>query len=192
MNTDVMFSSASDEWETPPELFAELDKEFHFTLDVAASKDNAKCQAYLSKEYSGLMGGWGNGRHVCWMNPPYGRGIIKWMAKAYLESTGGGATVVCLVPARTDTKWWRKYVRDTGAEVRFIDGRLRFGKPTTKHEMQCTSCKAVKWMPDPNKQTAGCCEFWSTGKSKISHNAAPFPSAIVIYRPGNADALPAV
>lgn len=190
MNTDVMFSSASDEWETPPELFAELDKEFHFTLDVAASHTNHKCPLYFDAFHSGLIQPW---HGVCWMNPPYGRAIGNWMAKAYLESAGGGATVVCLVPARTDTRWWHKYVIETGAEVRLIGGRLKFGKPTTKHQMQCNSCKATRWMTDPNKQTVGCCEFWSTGKSKVSHDAAPFPSAIVIYRPtGTADALPTV
>ena len=58
------------------------------------------------------------------MNPPYGREIGKWMRKAY-ESSLYGATVVCLVPARTDTAWWHDYAMK--GEVEFVRGRLKFG-----------------------------------------------------------------
>ncbi len=116
-----MVSSARSEWETPPELFAKLDAEFHFGLDVCASAENAKCAIYFVKETDGLSQDWAT--RICWMNPPYGREIVKWIRKAY-ESSLNGATVVCLVPSRTDTRWWHEYV--VKGEVRFLRGRVRF------------------------------------------------------------------
>ena len=85
---------------------------------------NAKCVKYFDKEKDGLKQEWTG---VLWMNPPYGRGIIHWMKKAY-ESSLNGATVVCLVPSRTDTIWWHKYAMR--GEIEFIKGRLSFGGET--------------------------------------------------------------
>ena len=121
MNNEVMFSSRSDEWETPQWLFDQLHTEFCFRLDVCATADNAKCERYYTKAEDGLAQDWSG---VCWMNPPYGREINRWIEKAY-ESSLGGATVVCLLPSRTDTKWWHEYVMR--GEVRFLRGRLKFG-----------------------------------------------------------------
>ena len=126
MNTEVMFSSKTDEWETPQDLFDELNEEFHFDLDVCANEQNAKCNLWICKLQDGLMVDWtyySNGFGVFWMNPPYGKQIGKWVAKAYLESQKG-VTVVCLLPARTDTKWFHEYC--TKGEIRFIKGRLKF------------------------------------------------------------------
>lgn len=120
MNTDVMFSSKSADWETPQWLYDELDKEFHFTVDVCATEKNAKCRDFFSLEVDGLEQNW---RGVCWMNPPYGRTIGKWVRKAYEESQNG-ATVVCLLPSRTDTAWWHDYCLK--GEIRFLRGRLKF------------------------------------------------------------------
>ena len=117
----VHFSSATDLWATPPDFFDELNKEFNFETDVCALPENAKCEKYYSPEMDGLKQEW---RGVCWMNPPYGREIGKWMQKAY-ESSLQGATVVCLVPARTDTKWFHDFAMR--GEVRFVRGRLKFG-----------------------------------------------------------------
>jgi phage N-6-adenine-methyltransferase len=102
-------------------LFCALDRIFHFDLDVCASPDNAKCERYFTKADDGLKQEWSGS---CWMNPPYGRDIGKWMRKAW-ESSKQGATVVCLVPARTDTKWWREY--SLQGDILFMPGRLRFG-----------------------------------------------------------------
>lgn len=121
MNTEVMFSSASDMWETPQKLFDELNQEFHFALDVCALPTNAKCDKYFTYFEDGLKQDW---QGVCWMNPPYGREIGKWVRKAY-ESSIDGATVVCLLPARTDTAWWHDWCMK--GEIRFIRGRLKFG-----------------------------------------------------------------
>lgn len=118
---NVHFSSATDLWTTPQDFFDKLDEEFHFTLDVCATVDNHKCDTFFTKETDGLKQDW---KGTVWMNPPYGREIKTWMKKAH-ESAIAGATVVCLVPARTDTVWWHSYC--IGWTVRFIKGRLKFG-----------------------------------------------------------------
>ena len=119
---DVLFSSKSVVWETPQDLFDKLNAEFHFDLDVCALPENAKCEKYYTPEDDGLLQPW-NG--TCWCNPPYGRTIGKWVQKAY-ETFAGGGTVVMLLPARTDTKWFHEYIYNK-AEIRFIKGRLKFG-----------------------------------------------------------------
>lgn len=94
MITKGMFTSTTDEWETPQDLFDALDAVFHFTLDVCATADNAKCERYYTKEENGLKQTWDG---VCWMNPPYGREIGKWVKKAY-ES---GCVCVCSLQGLT-------------------------------------------------------------------------------------------
>jgi len=121
MNTDLMFSSATDLWSTPQATFDALHKEFNFETDVCANQENAKCARFFTKENNGLIQDW---EGVCWMNPPYGREIGLWLRKAY-ESSVLGATVVCLIPARTDTAYWHDYCMK--GEIRFIRGRLKFG-----------------------------------------------------------------
>jgi phage N-6-adenine-methyltransferase len=116
-----LFSSATDQWETPQWLFDRLNDQYHFELDVCALPENAKCDRYFTPEQDGLQQEWTG---VCWMNPPYGRKIGKWVRKAY-ESAQQGATVVCLLPARTDTAWWHDYVMH--GEITFLRGRLKFG-----------------------------------------------------------------
>jgi len=118
---DIHFSSKTDLWATPQEFFDKYNALYAFNLDVCANKDNAKCSKFFSIEDNGLEQEWSGS---CWMNPPYGREIIHWMRKAY-ESSLCGATVVCLVPARTDTKWWHEYAMK--GDIEFIRGRLKFG-----------------------------------------------------------------
>ena len=124
MNTKLMFSSEKDDWETPQDLFDELDDEFHFTLDAASSDLNAKCEKHYTVEDDGLSQSWA-GNNV-FLNPPYGRNMKDWMRKAYEESQAENTTVVVLVPARTDTAWFHDYVYEK-AELRFLRGRLKFG-----------------------------------------------------------------
>ena len=114
-----LFSSKDQTWETPIDFFNKLDSIFKFELDVAASDNNHKCDRYYTEETDGLAQDW---KGVCWMNPPYGRKIGAWMHKALEPKT----TVVCLVPARTDTKWWHDYAMKA-SEIRFVKGRLKFG-----------------------------------------------------------------
>jgi phage N-6-adenine-methyltransferase len=141
MMTAGRLSSLSCEWATPDALFHELDDEFHFALDVCATAENTKCPAFFGADeaWSALVKPW---QGICWCNPPYGRGIGQWIQKAY-ESAQAGATVVMLIPSRTDTRWWHDYVMKA-SEIRFIRGRLKFGD--------------AKWN-------------------------APFPSAVVVFRP---------
>ena len=122
MNNDVMFSHKSGVWETPQSLFDELDSEFHFTLDACALPENAKCPSYYTPIEDGLNQPW-KGNVYC--NPPYGRTIGEWVRKAY-QSRAQGATVVMLLPARTDTRWFHEYIYNKDAEIRFIRGRLKF------------------------------------------------------------------
>lgn len=115
----------------PPPVFSGLDGEFHFTLDTAATDQNAKCAAYYTKEQDGLLQPW-VGR--VWCNPPYGRQIGKWVARARQAAMSGEAEiVVMLLPARTDTRWWHDYIWDErthqprpGVRVRLLRGRIKF------------------------------------------------------------------
>jgi len=134
--------SDRDEWATPQEIFDKYDRRFGFTLDVCASAINHKCDRYFDKEEDGLIQDWGH--EVCWMNPPYGQQISLWMSKA-AEAAEVGATVVCLVPSRTDTRWWHEYAMR--GEIEFLRRRIKFIAPSGKGD------------------------------------EAPFPSAIVIFRP---------
>lgn len=120
----VHFSSKSNEWTTPQYLFDELNEEFNFTLDPCATDENAKCSKYFTIEDDGLSKDWSN--DVVFMNPPYGREIKKRIKKAYEESLNG-ATVVCLIPARTDTMYWHDFIFDKADDIRFLKGRLKFG-----------------------------------------------------------------
>jgi phage N-6-adenine-methyltransferase len=140
-----MFSSETDMWATPQDFFDRLHRVFRFETDVCALPENAKCSQYYTPALNGLAQTWTG---MCWMNPPYGKEIGKWVEKAYRAAKENGATVVCLLPARVDTKWWHDYCAQ--AEVHFVKGRLKFGG---------------------------------------SANSAPFPSAVVVFRPTVADAF---
>lgn len=141
----VHFSSASDEWRTPPELFATLDKEFSFTLDAASTAENALCSRYLTSVTGGLSADW---EEICtnankarkllpgeiwhqgavWLNPPYSRGLqAQFIQKARDESAKTrGPVVCCLIPARPDTAIWQKTIFPCASEIRFLKGRVRF------------------------------------------------------------------
>ena len=138
----IMFSSKTSAWGTPQSFYRKLDMEFNFTLDPCASESNAKCPKYYTEEQNGLIQDW-EGETV-FMNPPYGRDIKDWIKKAHEESQKPNTTVVCLIPSRTDTKYWHNYVMQA-KEIRFVKGRLKFGD---------------------------------------SKNAAPFPSAVVVFYNG--------
>lgn len=147
-----MFSSLSDEWETPQDLFDELNEEFNFTLDPCATHENHKCKKYYTKEDDGLSKDWS--REVVFVNPPYGRVINKWVEKCYKEYQKG-TTIVMLIPARTDTSYFHDYIYNKATEIRFLRGRLKFTN---------------RLLPSWNKK----------GDYKLS--PAPFPSMIVVYK----------
>ena len=148
-------SMDSDVWLTPPDILEKLGR---FDLDPCACSDPRPWETasvHYTREDNGLMKPW-HGR--VWMNPPYGRAIGKWIKKAYeashLNWQHTGATVVCLIPARTDTRWWHDYC--VKGEITFIKGRLKF-----------VNRAFPSWKAD--------------GSHKIS--PAPFPSAIVVFKP---------
>jgi phage N-6-adenine-methyltransferase len=120
---EVMGSSRSDDWPTDPKVFQQLDARYGpFTLDVCASPENAKCERFFTSDDDGLAQDW-TGR--VWMNPPYGRTLGEWMAKAWGAAATTAEIVVCLVPARTDTRWFHDYA--LRGEVVHLRGRLKFG-----------------------------------------------------------------
>lgn len=121
-----MFSSKSNEWDTPQDFYDKLNKEFGFNLDPCSTHDNAKCEKHFTQEEDGLLQDWRG--HTVFMNPPYGRDISRWVQKAYEESKKPNTTVVCLIPARTDTSYWHDYIFGKAKDIRFIRGRLKFGK----------------------------------------------------------------
>ncbi|GGN07660.1 hypothetical protein GCM10009721_39180 [Terrabacter tumescens] len=136
----VMFSSASDDWATPQAFYDEYDAEFGFVLDACSSTTNHKAPHFFALDHpdahrrDGLTGDWAADARAhggaVWCNPVYGRSITDWMAKA-AATARAGVTVVCLVPARTDTRWFHEHVLAEGAEVRYVRGRLKFGTATT-------------------------------------------------------------
>ena len=120
MNTNVMFSSKTDLWETPQVLFNRLDEIYHIETDVCALPKNAKCKQFFTPEMDGLKQEWTG---VCWCNPPYGRQVGRWVEKAAKSF----ATVVMLLPARTDTKWFHDWCLPYANKIEFLRGRLKFG-----------------------------------------------------------------
>lgn len=141
MNNDLFFSSKKQTWETPQDLFNRLNDVFHFDIDLCALQDTAKCTLYydpyidsLSKDWCGL---------TYWMNPPYDRNLQPlFIAKACRDSYLYGSTILCLIPARTDTKLWQDIIFPHAKSICFLKGRLKFGG---------------------------------------EKNAAPFPSALVLF-----------
>lgn len=135
----IMFSSKSNEWETPMGFYQKLNKQFKFTLDPCCTPETAKCENYYTMEDDGLSKSWKD--QVVFVNPPYGN-IKEWVKKAHDESINNGAVVVMLIPARTDTRYWHEYIMEEADSIYFVKGRLKFGQ---------------------------------------SQNAAPFPSAVVVF-----------
>lgn len=146
MNNKLHFSSKDQTWETPQDFFDKLSDEFNFVLDVCATDETAKCANYYTPETDGLTKDWKRGTEfalyfggeICrgwaFMNPPYGREIKLWIAKA-AEEAMNGAKVIALIPSRTDTRYWHEHIWDAEKhkprpwvrEIRFVPGRLKFG-----------------------------------------------------------------
>ena len=150
----VHYSSQTAEWPTPQWLFEALDREFRFSLDPCSTHANAKCAKHFTRDDDGLVQSWRD--EVVFMNPPYGAEISRWMAKAH-TSAMDGATVVCLVPARTDTAWWHQYAMKH--EIRFLRGRLKFGEgknsapfPSAVVVMRPSGFALRAWNPRPETQ----------------------------------------
>lgn len=125
MNTKVLFSSNKQDWTTPKDFFAILDKEFNFTLDPCCYPETTLCKKYFTEKEDGLKQSWQGETVFC--NPPYGRETKKWVIKAYEESRKENTKVVMLIPARPDVSYFHDYIQPYAAEIRFVRGRLKFG-----------------------------------------------------------------
>ena len=125
MNTEVMFSSKKDDWETPQTLFDKMNAIYNFSYDLAASDDNAKCEHYFTKEDDSLATDWTAIDGNLWLNPPYGRDLKRWIKKAYESSLNRQGVIVVLIPSRTDTSYWHDYIFNK-ANIEFLRGRLKF------------------------------------------------------------------
>jgi phage N-6-adenine-methyltransferase len=127
----ALFSSAKQDWETPPHIFGPLDREFKFTLDAAASPQSAKCKQFLTIDDGPPDADKWRGHNV-WINPPYGRGIGAWVEQAF-RAHRLGALVVMLLPARTDTRWFHSHIYNKpSVEIRLLRGRIKFvGAPAS-------------------------------------------------------------
>lgn len=120
-----MFSSGKDDWETPQDLFNNLNAEFSFTLDPCCTTQTAKCKKYYTPNENGIVQDWQGETVFC--NPPYSNGKQnEWVKKCYDEAKKPNTTVVALLPARTDTARFHDYILGK-AEIRFLRGRLKFG-----------------------------------------------------------------
>lgn len=137
----VHFTSDSNEWATPQDFFDRLNEEFSFTVDVAATPENAKCERFYTWHENGLAQSW-KGERV-WCNPPYGRDLARWIEKA---ATSNADIVVMLIPARTDTRAWHDHIFGN-AEIRFVKGRLKFGGGKQTHRSRPQSLSGVKDAP---------------------------------------------
>lgn len=127
---DTLFSSvknnskgASDDWETPDDLFNILNNEFRFTLDACAGPNNHKVDDYYSLNYNGLDQEWKD--HIVWINPPYSN-VKDWVSKAVDQYDKYGITVVMLLPSRTGNKEWHELISVYASQIRFLRGRLKF------------------------------------------------------------------
>ncbi len=150
MINPALYSSKSTDWETPQDFYDKLDKEFHFDLDPCCTIENKKCKGgFPIEEWDGLKMDWfGN----VFMNPPYGEpehpckknckkkrcvkrgyhtdvyipGVIDWVRKAKRQVEKEKAKlVVGLLPVRTCTRWFHKYVLPY-TKIKFIEGRIHF------------------------------------------------------------------
>lgn len=130
MVSQALFSSNTEEWYTPQDFFEKCEQEIWiFNLDPCATKENAKCKYFFTKEDDWLTKEWfGN----VWVNPPYGRAISDWVKKCSDEISRGGVDIIyLLIPSRTDTKYFHEYLyQKEQVELRFIRGRLKFGWST--------------------------------------------------------------
>lgn len=130
---ETMFSSKSDEWSTPQDLYDYLDLKYGpFHLDPCATKESAKCPNYLtieddafSPEHFHPEMAWGHMYDNVFINPPYSD-IKRWTEAAYSHGNWNHKSAVLLIPSRTDTKYFHKYCMKAHT-IAFIKGRLKFG-----------------------------------------------------------------
>jgi phage N-6-adenine-methyltransferase len=144
-NREQLFSTTavegSGEWATPSTLFEAVNAEFRFDLDAAALPTNTKVSNYISPAEDSLTVDWSARANTIWLNPPYGRGMDRWLEKAYRESLKG-CVVVVLTFVRSDTRWWQDWAMKA-AEIRLIKGRVYFDQGDKTGPATAPSCLIV-------------------------------------------------
>jgi len=155
MNKDLMFSSKNYEWETPPEVFEWIDRKWEITIDACATPGNAKCERFISPAEDFFQHNFIG--EVAFMNPPYGRGIANFVEKAYTEALKPNTIFICLLPARTDTRWWHRYVMKSVA-IYLIQGRIKFLNEDGERVASAPYPSAIVFF-DGQSRTAGCPRF---------------------------------
>ena len=171
-----MFSSKTDQWATPQDFFDKLDEEFHFTLDPCADEFNHKCNTYFTEEIDGLTQDWSG--HTVFCNPPYGSVIKEWVKKCHDESDEHHITVVMLIPARTDTQYFHKYIYGK-SEIRFIQGRLKFGNsknsaPFPSMVVIFSGIRSDRAQSHNHQQNLGGHEQWTKQQKRLRNMVAEF------------------
>lgn len=131
MNTELMFSSEKQDWTTPKAFFEKLAAQHNFVLDAACESHNKLCAFGYEHDLGvdSLQQDWAKdtGGGLVWINPPYGKALPLFVKKAYEESLKG-CKIIMLIPSRTDTSYWHKYIfNQPNVRVEFLKGRLKFG-----------------------------------------------------------------
>lgn len=166
-NWDIIHSSKNHEWRTPKMIFDTLDREFGFEVDAAASPENALCDHYWTVDDDALSIDWSKaitsatgGGPTVFVNPPYGRGVSDWVAKA-VEQQAKGCTVVMVLMACTDTRWWYK-LWHCAHEVRFVTGRVKFLDQDGQEQNAAPKGTAiVVFRPFAHSSTSPLCSLFS-------------------------------
>lgn len=156
--------SHRDEWVVPTALFGLLDDEFGFDIDLCATDASARSARYYDKGRDAFEYDW---RGVCWLHPPANRHLARWMARAVGAAYGQRATVVCLVPARTDADWWWSYAMC--GEMRFLPGRLHFGLPDGRAEIASEGYAVVIFRQ--GLPISSICAWWWNWRRRAAESA---------------------
>jgi phage N-6-adenine-methyltransferase len=125
--------SLKDEWGTPASIFLPINLVFDFTGDAAASKGNAWCPLYFTKQDNGLIQPWSKIGPRVWNNPPFsGSQIKKWVEKAISE-TENGITSVQLIPSDTSVNHWARLAKCLRTRIVYCTpGRIHHVQPPRK------------------------------------------------------------
>ena len=143
----VMHSSGNNEWGTPEKIYNPLNEIYKFTLDPCCTPETAKCSKFFTAEDNGLEQSWANER--VFMNPPYSRDLLKhFIKKAYEESEFNNALVVALIPSRTDTEYFHKYITKA-KEIIFVKGRIKFLSNGVEQQAAPFPSMIVVWNKTP-------------------------------------------
>ena len=165
----IITLSKNDEWETPGDLYTKICEWYNVRplLDVCATRNNRKCLDFYDKQSNALEYPW---TKTFWMNPPYSE-LSLWLAKAYHEHQKYNITGVALIFSKTDTKAWHSFIEGK-AEVYFMKGRVKFLLDGIIPKW-CKECKELFI-----KEITRC----PVCNERVVQNAAPYPSAVVIWR----------